>query len=107
MSDSSNATMNFPRRDARDKLRGRTRYTVDQGRPGMLHAVQLRSEVAAARIVRIDATAARAMPGVRAIVTVAGCAGPPWHRHRRPSAVCDGLHPLRRRADRRRGGRDA
>jgi CO/xanthine dehydrogenase Mo-binding subunit len=59
----------LPRRDAVDKLRGRTRYTVDQGRPGMLHAVQLRAEVAAARIVRIDTTAARAMPGVRAIVT--------------------------------------
>jgi hypothetical protein len=29
MAEAINATMNFPRRDARDKLRGRTRYTVD------------------------------------------------------------------------------
>ena len=29
MLEPSNAVMNFPRRDARDKLRGYTRYTVD------------------------------------------------------------------------------
>jgi CO/xanthine dehydrogenase Mo-binding subunit len=69
VSETSTATMNFPRRDARDKLQGRTRYTVDQGRPGMLHAVQLRAEVPSARIVRIDTSVARKMPGVRAIVT--------------------------------------
>jgi CO/xanthine dehydrogenase Mo-binding subunit len=61
--------MNFSRRDARDKLQGRTRYTVDQGRPGLLHAVQLRAEVPSARLLRIDTSAARRMPGVRAIVT--------------------------------------
>jgi CO/xanthine dehydrogenase Mo-binding subunit len=61
--------MNFPRRDAGDKLRGRTRYTVDQGRPGMLHAVLLRAETPCARIVRLDTSEARKMPGVRAIVT--------------------------------------
>jgi CO/xanthine dehydrogenase Mo-binding subunit len=63
----SDAVMNLPRRDARDKLQGRTRYTVDRALPGMLHAVQLRSTVPSARIVSIDATAARKMPGVRAI----------------------------------------
>jgi len=69
MSDSSNAVMNFPRRDAADKLRGRTRYTVDQGRPGMLHAALLRAETPSARVMRIDTSEARKMPGVRAIVT--------------------------------------
>lgn len=68
MSKPSNAVMNFPRRDAQDKLRGRTRYTVDQGRPGMLHAVLLRAEMASARVLGIDTAAARKMPGVRAIV---------------------------------------
>ena len=34
MSDAANVAMNFPRRDARDKLRGRTRYTVDRCPPG-------------------------------------------------------------------------
>ena len=30
--DASAAVMNYPRRDARDKLAGRTRYTVDRDR---------------------------------------------------------------------------
>jgi len=63
----SDAVMNLPRRDARDKLQGRTRYTVDRALPGMLHAVQLRSTVPSARIIRIDTEAASKMPGVRAI----------------------------------------
>jgi CO/xanthine dehydrogenase Mo-binding subunit len=66
-----NATMNFPRRDAADKLRGRTRYTIDRVRPRMLHGALARAEVPAARILRIDVSAARAMPGVRAVVTAA------------------------------------
>ena len=67
MANPENAVMDLPRRDASDKLQGRTRYTVDRGRPGMLHAVQLRSTVASARIVRIDVSIAQKMPGVRAI----------------------------------------
>jgi CO/xanthine dehydrogenase Mo-binding subunit len=61
--------MDYPRRDAGDKLKGRTAYTVDRGRHGMLHAAVLRATVASARIVRLDVSAARAMPGVRAIAT--------------------------------------
>jgi CO/xanthine dehydrogenase Mo-binding subunit len=69
VSEATTATMNFPRRDARDKLRGRTRYTIDRARPGMLHAALARAQVPSARIVRIDASVARGMPGVRAIIT--------------------------------------
>src|ERR1700733_227826 len=69
MSDPSSAVMDFPRRDAQDKLRGRTRFTVDRARPGMLHAALLRAETPSARIVRIDVSLARKMPGVRAIAT--------------------------------------
>ncbi len=65
--DPSTVTMNLPRRDARDKLLGRTRYTVDRALPGMLHAAILRSEVASARILSIKTARARQMPGVRAI----------------------------------------
>lgn len=75
MTDPSSAGMNFPRRDARDKLRGRTRYTVDQGRSGMLHAVLLRAEVPSARLVSVDINVARKMPGVRAIATAADAPG--------------------------------
>ncbi|MBS3650453.1 xanthine dehydrogenase family protein [Pseudaminobacter sp. 19-2017] len=67
IADPANVTMDLPRRDARDKLLGRTRYTVDQSLPRMLHAAVLRSEVASARIVRIDTSRATKMPGVRAI----------------------------------------
>lgn len=65
--DPSGVTMDLPRRDARDKLLGRTRYTIDQTQTGMLHAVLRRSDVASARIVRIDIETAARMPGVRAI----------------------------------------
>jgi CO/xanthine dehydrogenase Mo-binding subunit len=71
MAAAMDATMDFPRRDARDKLCGRTRYTVDQVRPAMLHAALARAQAPAAQIRRIDVSAARQMPGVRAVVTAA------------------------------------
>jgi CO/xanthine dehydrogenase Mo-binding subunit len=69
------AVMDLPRRDARDKLAGRTRYTIDRGLPGMLHAAILRAPVAAGRLVRIDTRRARLLPGVRAIATAADAPG--------------------------------
>lgn len=69
MSEASATVMNLPRRDAQDKLRGRTRYTNDRVRPGMLHAVLLRATVPAGRITRLDVSAALRLPGVRAIAT--------------------------------------
>lgn len=65
--DPATVTMNLPRRDAHDKLAGSTRYTVDRALQRMLHAYILRSTVASAKIVSIDASDALAMPGVRAI----------------------------------------
>jgi carbon-monoxide dehydrogenase large subunit len=50
-------------------LRGRGRYVDDLARPGMLHAVVLRSSVAHGRVVSIDASRALAMPGVHAVIT--------------------------------------
>ncbi len=75
MTDTLNATMNHPRRDARDKLRGRTRYTVDQARPGMLHAAILRATVPSARILGVDTAKARKMPGVRAVISAEDAPG--------------------------------
>ncbi len=65
----------FRRRDASDKLMGRTRYTIDRGTTGMLHAMLLRSEVPSGRIVRLNVDAAARMQGVRAIVTSADAPG--------------------------------
>ncbi|MBC7779692.1 MAG: xanthine dehydrogenase family protein molybdopterin-binding subunit [Proteobacteria bacterium] len=45
-------------------LRGEGAFVDDLRRPGMLHAVVLRSPVAHARVLRVDVTAARTMPGV-------------------------------------------
>lgn len=64
-----NAVMDLPRRDAPDKLRGRTKYTVDIGRSDVIHAVLFRSNIASARIIEVDYSAALAMPGVKAIAT--------------------------------------
>jgi len=50
---------------------GRGRFVEDVRVPGMLHAAVLRSPHAHARLLSIDATRARALPGVRAVLTAA------------------------------------
>jgi CO/xanthine dehydrogenase Mo-binding subunit len=60
---------NFPRRDAADKLRGKTKYTNDRMDASTLHAALLRSAIPAGRIVRLDLPRALKMPGVRAAAT--------------------------------------
>src|SRR6185436_7993471 len=52
-------------------LKGSGRFVDDLQRDGMLHAVVLRSPVAHGRIRKIDVSAARAMPGVHAVMTAA------------------------------------
>ncbi|MFD7889660.1 hypothetical protein ACFV3O_14565 [Streptomyces albidoflavus] len=57
------------RHDAVLKTTGAARYTADITLPGMLHAKVLRSPHAHARIVSLDASRARATPGVRPLLT--------------------------------------
>jgi len=57
------------RHDGTDKVTGRARYGADIHLPGMLYGFVLRSPHAHARILSIDTTKARALPGVRAVVT--------------------------------------
>jgi carbon-monoxide dehydrogenase large subunit len=52
-------------------LKGRGQYVDDLTRAGLLHAVILRSQVAHGRIRAIDVAAARARPGVVAVITAA------------------------------------
>jgi len=52
-------------------LRGNGRYVDDVTRPGLLHAVIVRSAIAHGNIRRIDRAAALARPGVRAVITAA------------------------------------
>ncbi len=61
--------------DAPGKVHGRTRYAGDYVMPGMLHARVLRSPEASARLVSIDASRARALPGVACVLTGADLAG--------------------------------
>ena len=58
-----------PQLDGNEKLTGRAQYIADLYRPGMLHGAILQSPHAHARIRGYDLRAARALPGVRAIVT--------------------------------------
>jgi CO/xanthine dehydrogenase Mo-binding subunit len=55
--------------DARDRVTGRVPYTINVEVPGMLHARLLRSEAPHARLARVDASRARALPGVLAVLT--------------------------------------
>lgn len=58
-----------PRGEARDKVTGAWVYGADLVLPGMLHAKVLRSPYPHAKIVAINVSRARALRGVRAVVT--------------------------------------
>jgi 4-hydroxybenzoyl-CoA reductase subunit alpha len=64
-----------PLADGIEKVTGRARFTADLG-SGFLSAEILRSPHAHAEIVRIDTSRARALPGVRAVLTGADCSVP-------------------------------
>jgi CO/xanthine dehydrogenase Mo-binding subunit len=57
------------RPDGVDKVTGKAAYGADYVMPGMLHGAVLRSPHAHARIVSIDTRRARALPGVKAVLT--------------------------------------
>lgn len=59
----------YTRLDGPGKVSGATKYTHDLTLPGMLHAAILSSPHPAARIKNIDASAALALPGVKAVLT--------------------------------------
>ncbi|MBP1740201.1 MAG: CoxL, partial [Deltaproteobacteria bacterium] len=55
--------------DARDKVTGVATYIVDMKFTGMLHGKVLRSKYPHARIVSIDTSKAKRLPGVRVVIT--------------------------------------
>jgi carbon-monoxide dehydrogenase large subunit len=77
-----------PRREDARLLTGRGTFVDDLPMPGVAHAAMVRSPHAHARVRGIDATAARALPGVLAVVTAADVADiqKPWPA-RMPSPV--------------------
>src|SRR5437660_10880225 len=63
--------LSIPRPDGPEKVTGQVPYVADLKPRGLLHAKLLRSPHAHARIVSIDTSRARALPGVRAVITAA------------------------------------
>lgn len=57
------------RSEALEKVTGRATYVHDMELPGMLYAKALHSPYARAKIVYIDVSAAKAIPGVKAVLT--------------------------------------
>ncbi|HSV84848.1 MAG TPA: xanthine dehydrogenase family protein molybdopterin-binding subunit [Ramlibacter sp.] len=79
-----------PQVSARAKVLGLAQYAGDLKLPGLLHGKVLRSPWPHARIVRIDTTAVRALPGVKAVLT--GADGPHtlWGVHHKERRVLAG-----------------
>ena len=65
----------LPRQDGPEKATGRAKYTVDLQLPGMLVGRILRSPHPHARIIGIDTSLARKLPGVKAVITAEDTAG--------------------------------
>src|SRR5262245_64300742 len=61
----------IPRADGAEKVTGKVEYVADIQPKGLLHAKLLRSPHAHARIKRIDTSKAKALAGVRAVITAA------------------------------------
>src|SRR5439155_12521080 len=59
----------LPRPDGAEKATGAARYSADVDLPGTLWGKSLHSPYAHARIVRIDTSEARKVPGVHAVIT--------------------------------------
>jgi xanthine dehydrogenase molybdenum-binding subunit len=62
-----------PRIDAVERVSGRAKYTGDVQLPGMLYAKVLRSPHPHANIRSIDVSKAKALPGVKAVLTSENC----------------------------------
>ncbi|HEY9451574.1 MAG TPA: 2Fe-2S iron-sulfur cluster-binding protein, partial [Bradyrhizobium sp.] len=61
-----------PRMEAREKVTGSAKYTVDIHHDGQLEGVMLRSQFAHARISELDLAPARAISGVSAAISLLG-----------------------------------
>jgi isoquinoline 1-oxidoreductase beta subunit len=85
------------RLDARDKMDGRAGFGIDTQLPGMRHAAVAMCPTRGGRVAAFDAAAARALPGVQAVVAfepvaggtggVAAVADTPWHAMKAAAAV--------------------
>ncbi|MGK3967804.1 xanthine dehydrogenase family protein molybdopterin-binding subunit [Sorangium sp. So ce118] len=65
----------IPRVDAREKVRGAAQYAADHVVPGLAHAMLAVATIGRGRVVSIELDAARAVPGVRLVLTHLDTAG--------------------------------
>jgi carbon-monoxide dehydrogenase large subunit len=77
-------------------LKGEAAYVGDMKRPGMLHAAFVRSYYAHGRIVGLDTDAARALPGVHAVLTAGDVEGlvDPFPMLMRGAEIVPVMHPV-------------
>ena len=68
-----------PRLDGYDKVSGSAVYTFDKTLPNMAHARTLRSPHPHAKIIKIDTSKAKALPGVLAIISSENNPDVPWY----------------------------
>ncbi len=73
--------------DAFERLVGEAKYAADIYLPDMLTVKILRSPYPHAKVMRIDAAKAQALPGVKAILTAADMPDYPIHRRETPPTV--------------------
>ncbi len=71
----------MPRLDAREKVLGTGQYSEDVTMPGMLYGSALRPKTARERIISIDTGAAKAHPGVVAVLTAEDVPGERYLGH--------------------------
>jgi CO/xanthine dehydrogenase Mo-binding subunit/CO/xanthine dehydrogenase FAD-binding subunit len=76
------------RLDGIDKTTGRAQYVADVRLPRMLYGAVVRSPHAHARVLSVDTSRARRLPGVHAVITSAD------HAHRKWGAFRPDLYPL-------------
>ncbi len=69
----------FPRPDGVDKVTGAAKYTDDYVFPNMLHGATLRAKFPHANILKMDTSKAKALEGVRAVLTHEDVAGSKHH----------------------------
>ncbi len=69
MSEYSVINTRAPRLDAPDKATGRAKYVDDFTMPGMLYGALVQSPLAHAKILNIDTSKAKKLPGVKYVIT--------------------------------------
>ncbi len=90
----SSIGQSIPRIDAHDKVTGKALYSGDLVRPDMLHMKILFAGHPHARVVRIDTSAAEALPGVVAVYTAADVPVNEYGLQKKDQPVLCGPAPL-------------